>query len=280
MRKVSILALSALVSSVGAHAADLPRRAIVPAATPLPVFTWTGFYAGVNAGYAWGRDTVTNASSDEGLQNSLNGLEAERVKLKSGGFTGGGQLGYNYQLSSGFVAGLEGDVEYVGPRRKRKLDNNFSFAPPGADLTFADADSYAVRSSTDVLSTVRGRLGYAFDRILVYGTGGVAIGNVTNRYSLTSVETASRGGTVIDVDSSSSFAGHSSQVKTGYVFGGGIEYALPPTNFTGNGVTLRAEYLHYDLGRQTLPQHTALYTKVRNEGDLVRAGVNYKFNGL
>lgn len=280
MRKVSILAIGALMSSAGAHAADLPRRAIAPAATPLPVFTWTGFYAGVNAGYAWGRDTVSNTSSDEDLQDSLHGLGAERVKLKSGGFTGGGQLGYNYQLSSGFVAGLEGDVEYVGLRRKRKLDNSFSFAPPGADLTSTGAESYAVRSSTDVLSTVRGRLGYAFDRILVYGTGGVAFGNVANRYSLTSVETTSRGGTVTDVDTGGSLAGHSSQVKTGYVFGGGVEYALPQANFTGNGMTLRAEYLHYDLGRQTLPPQTALNTKVRNEGDLVRAGVNYKFNGL
>ena len=111
---------------------------------PVPVFTWTGFYVGVNAGYGWGNDD----NRGFGLVNRGN---------DDGGFVGGAQLGYNYQMGM-FVLGAETDIQYAD------LGGNFV------------VDGVRYGSDNDWFGTARVRAGLAFDRFMVYATGGVAYG--------------------------------------------------------------------------------------------------------
>ncbi|MER2280184.1 porin family protein, partial [Methylobacterium brachiatum] len=130
-------------------------------------------------------------------------------------------------------------------------------------------------SSLDYFGTVRGRLGYAFDRTLVYGTGGFAYGSGSADRSF--------GG----------YAGNDS-FRTGYAVGGGIEYALPTDSFLNffrsSAVTLKVEGLYVNLDRNTRNQGALVvnaannfpvaYSNVGRRDDefaVVRAGLNYKF---
>lgn len=286
---LSLIATALLTS--GSFAADLPRRAAPPPVfTPVPAFNWTGLYAGVNAGYALGRDSIANTSTD--LASTFAASNANKVGLKSNNFTGGGQVGYNYQLTpgNGLVLGAEADAEYVGLHRKRSLQrtsdpypgiqSTSDGLPANLNYSFVDSDRYVGESSTDALFTVRGRAGYAFDRFLVYGTGGLALADIRTRGTYTSTETLSVNGQVIDVETGTMKHFRQTGIQTGYAAGGGIEYALPQFDNAGNAVTLRVEYLHYDLGRRTIKIDETLKAKVTNEGNLIRAALNYKFSGL
>ncbi len=126
-----------------AMAADLSRADApavkAPAVVPTPVFSWTGFYIGANAGYGWG--------SGDGLPGSL-GADPQ-------GWVGGGQAGYNYQFDNNVVAGVEADLQ-------------------GGDIS---AEAGGLSSTLNTLGTVRGRLGYAAGRVMPYVTGGLAWGN-------------------------------------------------------------------------------------------------------
>ena len=139
---LSAISLAAFASS--ANAADLPRRSAPPAAqpyyAPAPLFTWTGFYAGVNAGGNWGAFTGGVGP----LMGSANGVVA------------GGTAGYNYQMGQ-IVVGAEGDFDIDGARGRKTT--------PGPVVGFGKL--------TDEL-TLRARLGYAADRALIYATGGYA----------------------------------------------------------------------------------------------------------
>ena len=216
-----------------ALAADLPSRRAPPVyiPPPIPVFTWTGSYIGINAGYAF------DAQTQPGLG-------------KTNGFTGGGQIGYNQQIGNfpllgsfagaaggGLVFGVEADAAYTDLHK---------------DL-FLGALNY--HSRTDFVGTARGRVGVAFGELLVYGTGGFAYGGVNN-----------------------SFGNYSDdKIRKGYAYGGGIEYAIPTSSFVNvfhsSAVTLKAEYLHYDLGR-----NGNFNGPSKVDGNLVRGGINYKLD--
>ncbi|GJE39296.1 outer membrane protein [Methylobacterium persicinum] len=262
-------------------AADLPYRAAPPPIFTQPAFAWTGFYAGVNAGDALGRDSIANKSTD--LASTFSALNANKVRLNSNNFAGCGQIGYNYQLTpgNGVVLGIEADADYVGLDRKRRTQHTSNPTTPNeAGMSFIDADRYVGESSTDALFIVRGRAGYAFDRFLVYGTGGLVFPDVRTRSTYTSTETTYQDGKVIDVDSSTKKHFRLSGIQTGYAAGGGIEYALPQLESAGHVVSIRVEYLHYDLGQRTTKVDDTLRSKVHNECNLIHAGLNYKFSDL
>lgn len=131
-----------------ASAADLARRAPPPpmkAPPPAYVFTWTGFYIGVNGGYGFGKSKWTDLTSAFDVKGGM----------------AGGTLGYNWQYGQ-FVYGVEGDGDWSAMRGT-------------ADPT---ACGPTCRTRSDFLSTVRGRVGIAMDRFMPYATGGVAIGNL------------------------------------------------------------------------------------------------------
>ncbi|WP_409568274.1 outer membrane protein [Methylobacterium sp. E-041] len=235
-------AFGLMAGLASAEAADLPRRAPPPPPPVPPAFTWTGFYAGVNAGYAF-------RESGKGFTDPTYGTVTGGAA--KGGFAGGGQVGYNYQLTpgSGFVVGVEADIQGT------------AFAK--ADAAYLGTVPYAsVRPSLDYFGTVRGRVGYTFDRVLIYGTGGFAYGGGS-----ASANAAAYPYALPDT------------TRTGYAVGGGIEYA-----FTDR-ISAKIEALYLDLGKRVsgatyYDAATATYYGAgRSDAGfgLVRAGLNYQF---
>jgi outer membrane immunogenic protein len=272
-------ALAGIVIAGSAFAADLPRRAAPPVFVPVPVFTWTGAYFGINAGY--GFDAGSNSDRYNLPAGSvLNGGPVNRVFNANSsndleGFVGGGQVGYNYQFTpgSGVVVGIEADAQYTDFGNKTRTVNG-TFSPVVGGLN----GTTAVRlpgNEMNFFGTVRGRIGYAFDRVLFYGTGGFAYGSGSADRSF--------GG----------FAGNDS-FRTGWTVGGGMEYALPVDSFLNffrsSAVTLKVEGLYVNLDRGTRNQGAfvinaannfpVVYSGVGRRSDefaVVRAGLNYKF---
>lgn len=221
LRKI-LMSTVIFFGAVGAAwAADLPNRKEAPAYVPPPpppVFTWTGLYVGGQVGYQWGRSTANN------------GVNFESVSPK--GVVGGGHIGYNYQIAQ-FVFGLEGDVNGSSARGS----------------TF----DYSARE--DVNGSVRGRVGMAWDRALVYATGGVAFADFHNSYSGV--------GGFDSVDSG----------RVGWTVGGGIEYAID------NNWSVRAEYRYTDYGHFSQFSPNVAGSVDRRETDnRVQVGFSYKFD--
>lgn len=279
MFRNSLLAATALVASSSfVVAADLPSRRAPPVPyAVVPVFTWSGFYIGGNAGYILSDEsnltTVGNNGPLAGPSTTFNVNSGARPGTIRGpqpeGFTGGGQIGYNVQFGS-IVVGVEADAAYTDYRQ-------------GVSVVGATGARSNFSSDMGYLGTVRGRLGYAFDRFLVYGTGGFAYGDVEN--SATFFATPAAGGTNVV-----QFAGRRNSTDTGYAVGGGVEFAMPTSFslFGSNAVTLKAEALYYDLGTSSVvvadtglaPATTRgqSYTaRFDNSGVLARAGINFKF---
>ena len=274
MIKKLLLASAATALLTGAaSAADLPRRAAPPPVfTPVPVFTWTGAYFGINAGYAFDASSRTNNTFAVPFPYAAPGTVASFRNRSQDGFSGGGQIGYNWQITpgSGVVIGVEADAQYLDFGRNRNNAFVSGAVAPGYYLT----DPRGL-SSLDFFGTVRGRLGYAFDRTLVYGTGGFAYGSGSADRSF--------GG----------YAGNDS-FRTGWAVGGGIEYALPTDSFLNffrsSAVTLKVEGLYVNLDRNTRNQGAfvinaannfpVVYSGIGRRSDefaVVRAGLNYKF---
>ena len=264
-----------------AHAADLPARtAPVPYVAAVPIFTWTGFYVGTLTGYDFSnRQTIRNSGNTAATAATIPGVRPATIRGSYDGtttFGGGGGYDYQFTPGNGIVVGVAADdmLTDVGKRRN-------TFLAGGAESNF--------RETLDTFGTVRGRLGYAFDRFLVYGTGGFAFGDVTYRTSFFTGAGAL------------AYTGRYSGMETGYVYGGGLEYAIPTDSFlnyfsvgkyvpflSSAAVTLKVEYLHYDLGsrnvvinNQGLPGAAGSYTsRFTTQGNMVRGGFTYRFSGL
>jgi outer membrane immunogenic protein len=221
MRRVLLTTISLLaLSATSTLAADLPRSMPAKAPAFVAAYNWTGFYLGINGGYGWGRSHW-----------SAFGSNAD----PSGGLVGG-TIGYNWQgPGSPWVFGLEGDIDWSG------IKGSFTNAacPTGCET----------RNSW--LGTARGRVGYAFDRVLPYFTGGLAVGDVQ----------ANQVG----------FAGVS-DTKAGWTVGAGVEAAI-----VGN-LTAKVEYLYADLGNISCAAGScSVPTNVNFRTNVVRAGLNVRF---
>ena len=222
MKRALLIALGLVtLAALPASAADLGRR-LPTKAPPMaaePVWNWTGFYIGVNGGAGWARSEHFTNLASTGLFN------------QSGGMVGG-TVGYNWQAGN-IVYGLEADG---------------GWADVDASVT---ALGITAKSKTDALGTVRGRIGFAVDQVLFYGTGGYAW--IDNKISLSAL-----GVTV----SQSNF-------HSGWTVGAGIEAFFAPQ------WSVKGEYLYRDLGSET-------YFGIPS-GDLklhsVQVGVNYHFGG-
>ncbi len=281
MKPYFIALVVASIVAIGgtARAADLPSRRAPLAYQPQPpVFTWTGFYVGANAGYVFDAGQASRIAGENGLEvNITDGIRPGYGHLLSEGFTGGGQVGYNYQpgnlplIGSGFgapgsgglVVGVEADAAYTDTHNSAEY--------------FSDRLS-TFSSRTDFVGTARGRLGYAFGNLLVYGTGGFAYGNVNST------------ATFFGANGALTYAGAASRIRTGYAYGGGVEYAIPTASFLNpfraSAVTVKAEFLRYELGPYALRigntngQINGYDQTIRASGDIVRAGINYKFGSV
>jgi len=237
MYRQLLMASAGVIALAGsAFAADLPSRAPPPVyVPPAPIFTWTGIYIGGQVGYAWG----TNNANLGGFGFSSN----------NSGVIGGAHVGYNLQLSQ-FVVGLEGDVD------GSSLSKTVSATPIlGGVLLPA-----TINSKLDVQGSIRGRIGYAWDRVLIYGTGGVAFGGFNG--SIT--------GPLGGFDSTST-------TRVGWTAGGGLEYAIT------NNWSVRAEYRYTQFGSSTFFSTAAFaplavsISRKFNE-NRVQVGFSYKFD--
>ena len=240
-------ALALALLSTSAMAADLPSRRAPPVYVPppIPVFTWTGLYVGVQGGYEFGRSSAYSTRASTGTILASNGSSPD-------GVIGGAHVGYLWStqslpgvggmgiLGTGGVIGVEGDVD----------GSNYKSSYLLGGLNASNRET--------IQGSIRGRLGIAVDRVLFYATGGAAFGGLQNNY--------------FSATGSDSF----DHTRVGYTAGGGVEYA-----FTNNW-SARVEYRYTDFGSVTDTLTGSVATPVsvrRRETDSrVQAGVSYKFD--
>ncbi|MBV8426937.1 MAG: porin family protein [Hyphomicrobiales bacterium] len=276
MKKFLLATTALAMSGIAASAADLPTRKGAPIAPAyIPAFTWTGFYAGLNAGVGW----ANNSNNNLPIGAIPVGGFVPSSSNNNAGFVGGGQVGYNYQfgLGQGVVIGGEADIQYVGiDARHNQVPFTFANTP---GTTFFQGSG---RSNGNFLGTVRARLGYGWDRVLVYGTGGLAYGDVGGNRNNGAFAVTNAGsvdpftGTVAATNVTTPLGNNGSKTRTGWTLGGGVEYAI------WQNWTIKGEYLYYNLGHSNTNSVLTpfILTSSRhndNSGNIVRAGVNYKF---
>jgi outer membrane immunogenic protein len=220
MNRIIIACALALTAGTPALAADLPpvapRAPAAYAPAVAPIYNWSGIYLGVNGGYGFGTTkwnlTVPPFPAASGSIGTSGGLV-------------GGTIGANYQIGQ-FVIGVEGDGDWV-------------------DITSSGITGCNGCLGTDNwLATIRGRAGFAWDRVLLFGTGGAAFsdGVTTN-----------------------------SDTQTGWTAGGGVEVGITE-NFTA-----KVEYLFVDFGSTSCGSGVGVTCSASFDASLVRGGLNYKF---
>lgn len=285
------VAISAMLGVSAGSAADLPVKA---APIAVPVLTWTGCYVGGNAGWigadnryslapsgsyltAPGAAAPPNAAGTGDFPQNIAALSHTYGAHPSGGLVGG-QIGCNQQ-SGQFVYGVEADWQWTSQRGS--VDVAYaSFANLGNPAFTNAAHTEHVSSSLNSFGTFRGRAGFDFNHVFLYGTAGLAVGDVRS-------DTNVSFGTfpVLPVYNGAVHIGSDSQIRVGWVAGVGAEYAFAPN------WSVKAEYLYVDLGTQTYrsPLVAAVApsavgpgyswsTSVRDRENIVRVGLNYKLN--
>jgi outer membrane immunogenic protein len=195
-----------------------------------PAFSWTGYYAGGYLGGAHGVWTV------DFYRNNNHG----HAEQGADGVAFGAFGGYNYQFSNNVVIGVEADIGYTNAKNTNEIfDNDDSLQKYGA------------------IGSVRGRLGYAFNRLLLYSTAGFSFANITNN-----IQKGQNAGEQVVWEN---------QFRSGWALGGGVEYA-----FT-NRVVWRIEYLYNNFGSVTLFNQDGNQANFKNELHLLRVGATYRF---
>lgn len=239
LRKTLLATVGAFALTGSALAADLPMRAPPPVyIPPVPIFSWTGIYVGGQVGYGWGTQKANLALPDGSIL--YNSYSAE-------GVIGGAHVGYNYQINQ-WVLGLEGSVDGTS------ISKSFT---PATETRFFPGGGVSGTSSSPVQGSIRGRVGIAWDRALIYATGGAAFGGFNASYS-----------TPLGYSSLSS-------TRVGWTVGGGIEYAVT------NNWSVRAEYRYSDFGSYTnFPASFGLPIAVSRHftQNQVQVGFSYKFD--
>jgi outer membrane immunogenic protein len=260
-KKIGLLSGAAIPAAFSpALSADLPVRSPAPA----PVFTvspfsWGGFYVGVNAGLITS-STKLNGFNPGGPDSYCwsDNCNYRASGSKTGGIFGA-QIGYNFQSGS-MVYGVEADIGFSSATKSYRSTN------PN-DYTFG-------KTGVSAIGTARFRLGYAFDRTLLYVTGGLAFGDtpgVGDGYHFAG----------FNFDRASKAGGG---WKLGFAVGAGVEYAL------NNNWSVKAEGLYYDLGKKSgasvgtfapPPGAYSYNSGIRTDttGVIARVGLNYKFGG-
>jgi outer membrane immunogenic protein len=232
MRANLPIGLCVAALAVPAFAADLPVKA-PPAPLAPPIYNWTGFYIGANIGGARSNGSITDNLTGANLSSSTDG------------FIGGGQLGFNYQFNT-FVLGVEWDIDGTSLSRT-------SAAVPTALGTLQ------AHASTDWISTLTGRAGFAVDRWLVYAKGGGAW--VQNSVTVNDLTTGT--------------GASASNTNSGWTLGLGGEWAFAPQ------WSAKFEYDYIKLANWS-PSTTSLIAGDRLTFDRniqeFKVGVNYRFD--
>jgi outer membrane immunogenic protein len=231
-----LLAASALLGALSATAlaADLgPPPTYAP--PPVPIFTWAGFYIGGQIGYQWG------ASQNVELYEPAGVFLLYLPGHDDNGVVGGAHIGYNWQISQ-FVFGLEGDVNGSSYQGSSIFENAIT------DFT-----------KIGIEGSIRGRVGIAWDHLLIYGTGGVAFASINHTFNLLILPGAEAS---------------SSRGRAGWTVGGGIEYAVT------NNWSIRTEYRYTDYGTVSYPSEVEPGLDISKciTDNIVTVGFSYKFD--
>jgi outer membrane immunogenic protein len=249
MRKL-LLASSALVFAGSAFAADMrmPTKAPPPVAAP---FSWTGCYIGAHAGYGWGQKEFSDPQLGGFFTIAPPGAV---VDVDTDGWLAGGQVGCNYQTGS-FVFGLEGEFSWANI--DGFANDPFFIGKNGAPQTLA--------AQTEWIGSVTGRVGYAFDRFLVYGKGGAAWAHDQYDAALFFLGFFTP---------ATNFTG--SEDRFGWTVGGGIEYAF------WDRWSLKLEYNHFEFGDRRVNLLDPVFgsivpADIEQRVDTIKIGVNYRF---
>lgn len=290
MKSVALVGVSLLALAAPAVAADLSYPVKAPPVV-VPVFTWTGFYIGANGGYGGNKfEYPFHAFADRYCRSGLCDdqmtptLDAAAIPdnyelvdsldlngsfdLTSSGFFGGGQIGYNYQFDNSWVIGVEADIEWSGIEGELSGNGNVFL-----DDDLVGGARFSAGSEIEWFGTIRARLGYAWDRVFLYGTGGAAYGSVKSHGSIT----------FFDENESETFSASKSDTQWGWTVGAGLEYAIT------DHWTFKTEYLYVDLGSQNLfnvqdegfvgNEYLVVGAKmdVETKFHTIKAGINYKW---
>jgi outer membrane immunogenic protein len=258
---VAGVGLLTAAAAMPAFAADIPVRAVY--AAPPVLFSWTGFYVGINGGDGWGSKGVTiQPQTDPTL--GLVGGPSNTLEI-SGGLAGG-QAGFNYQIA-GWVLGLEADAAWA-----RLTGSNpclFTSAAQGLLTCTASA-------TVDTVGTLAGRLGIALERVLLYLKSGAVW--TSDRYSgvVTSAVLAPAVSTTVTSPVLSPTV-NASESRWGWMAGAGAEYA-----FAGPW-SAKVEYNYMNLGSDHVTWTTVngapIQAKITQEVHVLKAGLNYRFGG-
>ncbi len=215
--KLTTAVLALALGGGTAMAADLPAPEVPMIAAAPVVWSWTGFYAGLFIG--------------GGFNGDIDGHHGKKSTDDLSGVFGGGYVGYNWQMDS-FLLGLETDAGFTG-----------------WDTDQGKGKHKGWKGEVGVIGSVRGRVGFAWDRFLLYGTGGFAYAN-------------------LDINKNK----NNDNFLTGWTAGGGVEFAVT------DNVLVKLEYLYYNVGDEWDGKNK---NKNKKDGqfaiDTVKLGVAYKF---
>jgi outer membrane immunogenic protein len=253
MKKLLLASAALMALSIGGNAvqaADMPVKAIAP----LPVFTWSGCYVGVHVGYKWGESVHTYTGRVGGVVTNPERTGTEFTDwFNVDGALGGGEAGCQYQWGN-WVWGIEGDGSWVGAEgQSYEIATGAPFSP----------FNYYHKTSERWMATVRGRLGYAWDKWLWYVTAGGAWAGVDVAEAFIAAPT--------------SFTGIERNTVSGWVAGWGTEYSV------GHGWSVKYETLYVDFGTfSALDNPVNCPTCLSRDVDLHqwiwRVGMNYRFD--
>jgi outer membrane immunogenic protein len=279
MTKFLVAILAASFGVTSALAADLPVRTYTKAPVYVdPGYDWTGFYVGLNGGYSWGHASNTFTAGT---------LPVTFASQSMDGWVFGGQAGYNWQFNKSWVFGIEGDIDATGQDGTATLGPTTAvtvFVPPfsarlNPTATTTTTTTGTLEEKVPWLATLRGRIGVLpTDRVLLYVTGGLAVGEVKSTSSVaTTSSTVLSFGTNPAPTSAGALAAASS-TQAGWTIGAGVEGAI------GGNWTAKLEYLYVDLGTVNntfvgVVPFAPLTTSAHVTDNILRAGVNYRFGG-
>jgi outer membrane immunogenic protein len=232
------LAATAIVS------AALPTTAAKAADVSTVAYNWSGFYLGLNAGAGFNNSEVNHdfdfiGPDDSGEINDL--LDDVDANLSSDepAFTGGALIGYNWQHES-LLLGIEADINYTGFGNNQTNDISDELNELGGLLGDEEGEELDATARTsfgaDWFATMRGRVGFAADKFLFYGTGGLAYGKMEASVKIDATELDDE-----DPDSNRYYTGSTDATNWGWTVGAGMEYGI-------DNWSLGIEYLYVDLG--------------------------------
>ena len=231
--------------SASAFAADMR----VPPLSPLPPsFTWTSCYGGLHAGGGLGNETLTDPA-----QNLSPITDFASASTHTSGYMLGGQIGCDYQFASNWVLGIEGSAS------GGNITGKSTFALPGINTPPGDTATF--KASTDFMMSATARVGYAWDRWMVYAKGGFA--GVNDKYSI--------------FDAQTTYDFEALKNRLGWTAGAGIEWAM------WEDWSVRLEYDYYGLSQQNVlfldntvfPGGASGAVNIKQSIQVIKLGVNF-----